>query len=58
MISSDLKSTLVTWARKMPEMLPAIFFGHGKPMNAVLNNRYTEGWGLSQIGCGRDLWPP
>jgi len=28
----------------MPEILPAIFFGHGNPMNAVLNNGYTEGW--------------
>jgi 4,5-DOPA dioxygenase extradiol len=25
-------------------MLPAIFFGHGNPMNAVLHNGYTEGW--------------
>jgi 4,5-DOPA dioxygenase extradiol len=23
---------------------PAIFFGHGNPMNAVLSNRYTEAW--------------
>jgi 4,5-DOPA dioxygenase extradiol len=28
----------------MSEILPAIFFGHGNPMNAVLNNSYTEGW--------------
>ncbi len=28
----------------MAEILPAIFFGHGNPMNAVLNNHYTEGW--------------
>jgi 4,5-DOPA dioxygenase extradiol len=27
----------------MSEILPAIFFGHGNPMNAVLNNSYTEG---------------
>jgi 4,5-DOPA dioxygenase extradiol len=25
-------------------MLPAIFFGHGNPMNAVWNNRYTKAW--------------
>jgi 4,5-DOPA dioxygenase extradiol len=25
-------------------MLPAIFFGHGNPMNALLSNSYTEGW--------------
>jgi 4,5-DOPA dioxygenase extradiol len=24
--------------------MPAIFFGHGNPMNALLNNSYTEGW--------------
>jgi aromatic ring-opening dioxygenase catalytic subunit (LigB family) len=23
---------------------PAIFFGHGNPMNALLHNRYTERW--------------
>ena len=28
----------------MPERMPAIFFGHGNPMNAVLTNGYTEGW--------------
>jgi 4,5-DOPA dioxygenase extradiol len=27
---------------------PAIFFGHGNPMNAVLNNNYTNAW--QQIG--------
>lgn len=24
--------------------MPAVFFGHGNPMNALLNNSYTEGW--------------
>ena len=28
----------------MSDILPAIFFGHGNPMNAVLNNPYTEAW--------------
>lgn len=28
----------------MAEILPAIFFGHGNPMNAVLNNDYTNAW--------------
>jgi 4,5-DOPA dioxygenase extradiol len=28
----------------MPKMLPAIFFGHGNPMNAVLDNGYTKAW--------------
>jgi 4,5-DOPA dioxygenase extradiol len=24
--------------------MPTIFFGHGNPMNALLNNAYTQGW--------------
>jgi len=28
----------------MSKSMPAIFFGHGNPMNAVTRNRYTEGW--------------
>jgi 4,5-DOPA dioxygenase extradiol len=28
----------------MAERARAIFFGHGNPMNAVLNNQYTEAW--------------
>jgi 4,5-DOPA dioxygenase extradiol len=28
----------------MPVILPAIFFGHGNPMNALMHNRYTEAW--------------
>lgn len=30
----------------MPGIMPAIFFGHGNPMNAVLENSYTEAWRL------------
>jgi 4,5-DOPA dioxygenase extradiol len=32
----------------MSERLPAIFFGHGNPMNAIQRNVYTEAW--SAIG--------
>ena len=28
----------------MADRLPAIFFGHGNPMNAVTSNRYTDAW--------------
>ena len=28
----------------MSDILPAIFFGHGNPMNALMENPYTEGW--------------
>lgn len=34
----------------MSKMLPAIFIGHGNPMNAVMDNSYTEGWRC--IGMG------
>jgi 4,5-DOPA dioxygenase extradiol len=32
----------------MSKTLPAIFFGHGNPMNAIQTNRYTDAW--SAIG--------
>jgi len=28
----------------MAVLMPAIFIGHGNPMNALLRNRYTEAW--------------
>src|SRR6476661_1293525 len=27
-----------------PELMPAAFFGHGNPMNALETNRYTNAW--------------
>jgi 4,5-DOPA dioxygenase extradiol len=33
----------------MPELMPAIFFGHGNPMNAIEQNDYTRKW--NQIGA-------
>lgn len=28
----------------MADLMPAIFFGHGNPMNALSRNAYTDGW--------------
>src|ERR1041384_4963097 len=28
----------------MSKLLPAVFIGHGNPMNALLRNPYTEAW--------------
>lgn len=28
----------------MPGVMPAIFFGHGNPLNALLDNSYTQAW--------------
>src|ERR1035437_1457252 len=34
----------------MAQRMPAVFFGHGNPMNALLRNPYTERW--TEIGAG------
>lgn len=34
----------------MAKPMPAVFFGHGNPMNALDGNEYTEGW--ARIGKG------
>lgn len=43
-------------AAKMPHMapLPALFIGHGSPMNALEDNRYTRAW----YQLGRDMVRP
>jgi 4,5-DOPA dioxygenase extradiol len=28
----------------MTHLMPALFFGHGNPMNALSRNQYTEAW--------------
>lgn len=38
----------------MPSLMPAIFFGHGNPMNALYDNAYTQGWAK----IGRDISRP
>ncbi len=36
----------------MSKITPAIFLGHGNPMNALMHNSYTEGW--NRIGAQTD----
>lgn len=38
----------------MKNVMPAIFFGHGNPMNALADNAYTKGW----ASIGRSLLRP
>jgi 4,5-DOPA dioxygenase extradiol len=38
----------------MAERMPALFIGHGNPMNALLVNSYTQGW----AAIGRALPKP
>ncbi|HET9838978.1 MAG TPA: 4,5-DOPA dioxygenase extradiol [Candidatus Angelobacter sp.] len=38
----------------MSEILPAVFIGHGNPMNALLRNPYTEAWSA----LGQDIPRP
>src|ERR1700712_131661 len=40
----DRDSDPQTRSVPMAELLPALFFGHGNPMNALLSNSYTAGW--------------
>jgi 4,5-DOPA dioxygenase extradiol len=38
----------------MTDLMPAIFFGHGNPMNAILKNVYTDGW----VSIGKSIPRP
>ena len=37
----------------MTERMPAIFFGHGNPMNAIQKNAWTDGWATVGNGMSR-----
>ena len=38
----------------MVKPMPAIFFGHGNPMNALSKNVYTDGW----VSIGKSILRP
>jgi len=38
----------------MTDLMPAIFFGHGNPMNALSRNVYTDGW----VSIGKSIPRP
>jgi len=38
---------------RMPKLMPIIFFGHGNPMNALLDNEYSRGWAATGAGLPR-----
>lgn len=38
----------------MTDLMPAIFFGHGNPMNALSKNVYTDGW----VSIGKSISRP
>ncbi len=37
----------------MSKLMPVIFFGHGNPMNALLDNEYSQGWAALGAGLPR-----
>ena len=37
----------------MTRPMPAIFFGHGNPMNALASNAWTEGWAATGMSMPR-----
>ena len=38
----------------MSDRMPAIFFGHGNPLNALASNAWTDGW----AAVGKDMPRP
>ena len=41
---STLFATLPSWAKESTKIAPALFIGHGTPMNAFIENRFTKEW--------------
>lgn len=41
---STLLATLPSWAKESTKMAPALFIGHGTPMNAFTQNEFTKEW--------------
>jgi 4,5-DOPA dioxygenase extradiol len=41
---STLLATLPSWAKENRKIAPALFIGHGTPMNAFVENRFTKEW--------------
>ena len=37
----------------MLHLMPAVFFGHGNPMNALSRNQYTEAWAAIGVSLPR-----
>ena len=50
----DIQVSDDKWSEEMENTMPAIFFGHGNPMNALLSNGYTKAWSA----IGNDLSKP
>ncbi len=40
-------------AEPLGKIWPAIFFGHGNPMNAIQHNNYTEAWRMLGLSLGK-----
>lgn len=40
----------------MNDQMPALFFGHSNPMNALLENNYTKQWAAVGNSIPRPKW--
>lgn len=41
---STLLSTIPSWAKEDSQIAPALFIGHGTPLNAFMENKFTKEW--------------